>query len=81
MDDVSLSEEQKSQLVAKVKAYMNDELGHDLGAFEAEFLIDLIAKALGPAIYNQGLADAQQLFREKTEEIGYLIDELEKPPG
>jgi len=79
MTDITLSDEQKSRLVARLKTYFNDELDQDIGAFEAEFLIDFIAAEAGPAIYNQGLADAQQLFREKTEELGYQIHELEKP--
>ncbi|WP_116364278.1 DUF2164 domain-containing protein [Parahaliea mediterranea] len=78
MDELKLSDEQKSRLVARVKTYVSDELDQDIGAFEAEFLIDFIAAELGPVIYNQGLADAQQLFREKTEELSYQIHELEK---
>ena len=78
MDTIELNEAQKSRLVAKVKAYMADELDQDIGSFEAEFLFDFIATAIAPAIYNRGLADARQLLLEKTEELGYQIQELEK---
>ncbi len=79
MSEITLSDDQKARLVARVKTYFSDELDHEIGAFEAEFLIDFIAREVGPHIYNRGLADAHQLFLEKSEELGYLIQEMEQP--
>lgn len=79
MDDIKLSKEQTEVLVSKVKEYFEQELEQDIGSFEAEFLIDFFIKNVGPVIYNRGLADAQQLFSEKADEISYQIQELEKP--
>jgi uncharacterized protein (DUF2164 family) len=79
MSDIEFSDDQRARLVAKVKTYFSEALDQDIGAFDAEFLIDFIAKEIGPSIYNRGLADAHQLFNEKSEELGYLIAELEKP--
>ena len=53
-------------------------MDQDIGAFEAEFLIEFIAKEIGPYFYNKGIADAHALFSEKADEIGYLVQELEK---
>ena len=79
MSEIKFTKDETDQIVAKVKAYFNDELGHEIGGFEAEFLIDFFAKEIGPQFYNRGLSDAQRLFAEKADELGYLIDELEKP--
>lgn len=79
MSDITFSRDELDRIVAKVKKYFNDELDHDIGAFEAEFLIDFFAKEMGAHFYNQGLQDAHQLFSEKSDELGYLIQELEKP--
>ncbi len=79
MSGIKFSKDEKDRIVSKVKAYFNDELQQDIGGFEAEFLIDFFTKELGSYFYNRGLFDAQQLFTEKAEELGYLVQELEKP--
>lgn len=79
MKDIEFSRDQKDNMVSKVKTYFNDELDYDIGAFEAEFLIDFFAKEFGPYFYNRGLQDAQQVLNEKLEEVGYVIQELEQP--
>ena len=81
MSDITLSKEATEILVAKIKRYFTEELNADIGSFEAEFLIDFFAKELGPHIYNSALADVHALHSEKAEELGYLIQELEKPTG
>jgi len=79
MKEIEFSKDDKDRLVSKIKSYFNDELDHDIGGFEAEFLIDFFSEQIGPYHYNQGLADAQALFAEKAEELAYLVQELEKP--
>lgn len=79
MSDIQLSREDIDRIVHKVKKHFNDELDYDIGGFDAEFLIEFFAKEIGPFFYNKGLSDAQGLMLEKTEELGYLIQELEKP--
>lgn len=79
MKDIEFSKEQKENMVSKLKTYFSNELDLDIGAFDAEFLIDFIAKELGPHFYNRGIFDAQQVINEKMEEVGYTLQELEQP--
>jgi uncharacterized protein (DUF2164 family) len=79
MKELKFSKDETDRVVAKIKSYFTDELNQDIGGFEAEFLIDFFAEEIGPHFYNRGIADAAQLFSEKTEEISYLVQELEKP--
>ena len=79
MSDMKFTKDETDRIVAKVKRYFTNELDHEIGGFEAEFLTDFFAKEIGPFFYNRGLSDAQTLFNEKVNELGYLIDELEKP--
>ena len=79
MPDIVFSKDEKERIVQKVKAYFNAELDQDIGSFDAEFLTDFFAKEIGGFYYNRGLSDAQLLLTEKVEEIGYLIQEMEKP--
>ncbi|MFL0811348.1 MAG: DUF2164 domain-containing protein [Agarilytica sp.] len=79
MNEIKISKENRERIVQKVKKYFADELDQDIGGFDAEFSIDFFAKEIGSHCYNQGLFDAHSLFTEKSEEIGYLVQELEKP--
>ncbi len=79
MSEITFSHDEKALIVSKVKKYFNDELGQEIGGFDAEFLVDFFAAEIGAYFYNRGLFDAQQLFTEKVEELGYLVQELEKP--
>ncbi len=79
MGEVEFSREQKAQIVEKVKTYFVDELNQDIGSFDAEFLIDFFSEEIGAYFFNKGLSTAQALYTERIEEIGYLVQELEKP--
>ncbi len=79
MSDIKLTQDETDQIVSKIKKYFADEFDQDIGGFEAEFLIDFFAKEIGPHFYNRGLSDAHSLFTEKADEVGYLVQELEKP--
>lgn len=79
MTEITFTQDQKDRMVSKIKAYFEDELHQDIGGFEAEFLIDFFAKELGPHFYNRGIFDAQQVLTEKMDEVGYVLQELEKP--
>ena len=81
MSDITFSPDQKARMVSKIKAYFDSELNQEIGGFEAEFLMDFFAAEIGPHFYNRGLQDAQQLLTEKMEEVGYVLQELEKPEG
>jgi uncharacterized protein (DUF2164 family) len=79
MGKIKFTKDETGRIVSKIKTYFNDEIDQEIGGFEAEFLIDFFSKEIGPYFYNRGLSDAQLLFSEKPEEIGYLIQELENP--
>jgi len=78
MSDIKLSTDETDRIIGRIKSYFHDELDQELGSFEANFLLEFFAKEVGPHFYNRGLADAHMLVTEKSEEIGYLIQELEK---
>ena len=79
MSTVKFSKSAMDSMVVKIKTYFNDELNQEIGGFEAEFLLDFMAKEIGPYFYNRGLSDAHTLFTEKSDELSYLIQELEEP--
>ena len=78
MSDIKLSTDETERIIGRIKSYFHNELDQELGSFEANFLLEFFAKEVGPHFYNRGLTDAYTVITEKSEEIGYLIQELEK---
>ena len=79
MTKIKFSEREKKQIAEKVKHYFETELNHDIGGFEAEFLIDFFAEQIGGYFYNRGLYDAQVIVSSKVEEIADALVGIEKP--
>ena len=59
MSIVEFSKEEKVVITQKLQRYLADELALDIGAFDAEFLLDFLSKEVGCYFYNRGLYDAQ----------------------
>ncbi|WP_250655071.1 DUF2164 domain-containing protein [Alkalimarinus coralli] len=79
MPEIKFSKEEKHHLINKVQRYFQDELDHEIGQFEADFLLDFFAKELGAFYYNQGLRDAQTVLVSKLDTISDAIYEIEQP--
>ncbi|MGJ8694240.1 MAG: DUF2164 domain-containing protein [Thalassotalea sp.] len=75
---MKISTDNKTLLLKKLHKYFEDELNQELGQFEGEFLLDFIFKELTPAIYNQGLYDAQAILTSKLDDLHDAIYEIEK---
>jgi len=81
MSQIKFSSDEKAQLVKKIKGYFEDQMGQEIGGFEAEFLLDFFAEQIGPYFYNRALADAQSVMSERLELISEALYELEKNPA
>jgi|TARA_B110000908_G_C10241995_1_gene446615 uncharacterized protein (DUF2164 family) len=79
--EIKLDDSVKTEVVAKLQKYFENELQQEIGSFDAEFLLDFFAKEVGGFYYNQGLADALKSFESKMEDVGELIYQLEKGAG
>ena len=79
MEKIEFSKKEKEIMIQKVKMYFREELTHEIGNFDAEFLIDFFAEEIGGFFYNRGLYDAETLISEKVLEISDLLLQLEKP--
>lgn len=80
MKQIDFSKEERAVATAKLRAYFRDELDQDLGQLPAEMLLDFIGRELGAAFYNRGVTDAQQLVRQKAEDIVEALYGLERAP-
>jgi uncharacterized protein (DUF2164 family) len=78
MTDIKLSPDNKAELIGKLQDYFDHELDHELGQFDADFLVDFITKEFGNIYYNQGLHDAQAILESRIDSLVEAIAELEK---
>lgn len=79
MEKIDFTKDEKEIMVKKVQLYFREELGQDIGGFDAEFLIDFFAEEMGPFFYNRGIYDAEAAVAEKVSEISDFLLQLEKP--
>ena len=78
MSEIELDPDTKQEIVGRIQQYMLDELQFEIGAFDAQFLLDYFAEQMGCYYYNQGLADALKAFENKVEEFSDVIFQLEQ---
>lgn len=79
MSQIEFDDEQKALLSQKLQRYIADELDHEVGQFEAEFLLDFISAEIGGYYYNKGLADAGSVIATKFDDINDALYEIEAP--
>ncbi len=79
MQNIDFSKDEKATLVRKIQLYFSEELGQQIGQFDAEFLIDFVSRELGAYYYNRGLQDAQAALAAKLDDVLDAIYQLELP--
>jgi uncharacterized protein (DUF2164 family) len=79
MAEITFTRDEREIICRKIQLYMQEELGHELGQFDAGFLLDFFAEEIGPYFYNRGLYDAQAILETRLENIAEAIYEIEKP--
>ena len=77
---IQLDTDSRQAAQAALSTYLKAELDIEVNGFDAEFLIDFIARTLGPHFYNQGLRDAQGVMRERLETILETVEDMEVRP-
>ncbi len=75
----TFSRAMKDELISNIQAYFVSELDHEIGNFEAEFLLDFFSENIGPHYYNQAIRDIQKHLSGYVDTLNERIDELEKP--
>ena len=78
MSKIEFSKPERELITRKLQTYFSDELSHDLGGFEAEFLLDFLTTEIGTFFYNRGLYDARAVLSRKFDELDESILGLEQ---
>ncbi|MEM7566842.1 MAG: DUF2164 domain-containing protein [Pseudomonadota bacterium] len=80
-EPIAFAPEDRDLLSEQLRAYVADELDHEISGFEAGFLLDWIASEMGPAFYNQGVLDARAVMDERLGEATEALEGLIKGAG
>jgi uncharacterized protein (DUF2164 family) len=74
-----LGRDDKARIAEQLQAYVREELQHDIGGFEAGFLLDFVAERIGAHFYNRGLQDARALLAAQLDALDDALYQLERP--
>ena len=79
MSNIDLTKDQKDFVVEELQRLVRDELGQEIGRFEAMDLYDFFSEKLGAYFYNRGLFDAQGILSKRMDNIMEAIADIEQP--
>ena len=66
---ITITPETRKRLVASIKRYAVENLDGEIGDLKAGLLLDYCLKEIGPAVYNQAIADAQSYFTGRVADL------------
>ena len=69
MKQLTLSPERRDALIADIQRAYARNMDETISAFRAEQLLDLMLKALGPAVYNQAVQDVRAHLQGKLDDL------------
>ena len=75
---ITLNRENERSLLTEIKQFFLKERDEELSDFQAKLYLEFILQRAGVYIYNQAIADAQQFFGEKVEELFVLEKQIEE---
>ena len=70
MMNVEFSKEARAEAVASIQRYFRENLPEEVGDLAAGLLLNFFIEEIGPAIYNQAVADAQRRMERHASDLG-----------
>ncbi len=67
--DIKLSPATEKRLQGAIQRFVAEEYGESVGELGAGAFLTFCLKELGPAIYNQAIADAQACLQERVTDL------------
>ena len=75
---VELSREARQAAAARLRAILHEELDAEVGALQAELVLDRIARDLGPVFYTRGVSDARAVVAARAEDMDEALYGLQR---
>lgn len=67
--EITLADDARSQSIASIKRYFDEELDQKVGDLQAGLLLDFVLKEIAPSVYNSAIADAQGWVRDQLADL------------
>lgn len=75
---LTLDSAQEQAAQQTIKRFLEDRFELELGSFEAQEVLDLVAREIAPLYYNKAIFDVQTHLKERFESIESDLWALEK---
>ncbi len=64
-----LSKEARSDAIAAIRRYFEENFSEPIGELAAGLLLNFFLEEIGPAIYNRAIADAQHRMEQRAADL------------
>lgn len=73
---IELSKQARGDAIASIQRYFEKNMTEPIGELPAGLLLNFFVEEIGPAIYNQAVADAQSRMQQRVADLdGELYEE------
>ncbi|MEN3110876.1 DUF2164 domain-containing protein [Uliginosibacterium paludis] len=72
---IELDKQTREEAIASLQRYFRENMEEPLGNIGAGALLGFFIEEIGPAIYNQGVADAQARMLARVEDLDIEVHE------
>jgi uncharacterized protein (DUF2164 family) len=66
---IELNKEARKQAIASIERYFSENMDERIGNIQAAAILNFFLEEIGPCIYNQAIADAQQQLQTRVDEL------------
>lgn len=66
---IKLKPKTEEELTKSIKRFFDEELSDDIGDLKARLVLDFFVREIGPSVYNQAIADAQQTLEAAVSDL------------
>ncbi len=72
---IELDKDARQQAIASIERYFKENMEEPIGNIAAGALLGFFVEEIGPAIYNQAVADAQERLQARVLELDFEVHE------
>ncbi len=72
---IELDKDARQQAIASIERYFKENMEEPIGNIAAGALLGFFVEEIGPVIYNQAVADAQERLQARVLELDFEVHE------
>jgi uncharacterized protein (DUF2164 family) len=68
--NIEISKQVRTEAIASLQRYFRENMPEEIGDLAAGLLLTFFLEEVGPAVYNQAIADAQTRLQQRVADLG-----------